>query len=79
MQSTGRVCVSLLAHILLQVVMRDCQRVHGYAPIYFIVFNDLGKFVFLNLYLATIIDKLSGAVRKTPMLMEAHYNRFERV
>ena len=59
--------------------MRDCQRVHAYAPAYFILFNDLGKHVFLNLYLATILDKLSTAIRKTDRLFEADFKRFEQV
>lgn len=63
----------------INVVARDCMRIHTLSPIYFMMFNDVVKSVFLNLYLATIIDKLDGAVNRKNRLFEEDFERFEAV
>lgn len=63
----------------INVVSRDCMRHHVLAPVYFILFNDLVKSVFLNLYLATIIDKLDMTVTSKPRLFQQDFEHFESV
>lgn len=55
------------------------MRIHSLAPVYFMMFNDVVKSIFLNLYLATIIDKLDGAVSTKNRLFESDFERFEAV
>lgn len=62
-----------------QILARDCQRVQPLSQIYFILFNDLIKSIFLNLYLATIIDKLDGAVSQSHRLFKEDFEHFETV
>jgi hypothetical protein len=63
----------------INVVSRNCMRYHAFAPVYFILFNDLVKSVFLNLYLATIIDKLDMTVTSKPRLFQQDFEHFESV
>ena len=49
------------------------------APLYFIVFITIARTVFLNLYLATILDKLSSAMFKQKQLFESDFVRFKKV
>lgn len=63
----------------IDVLARDCMRIHRLAEVYFLLFNDVVKNVFLNLYLATIIDKLDGAVNQRSRLFKEDFERFEEV
>jgi hypothetical protein len=65
--------------VLVQVVSRDCQRRILYAPVYFIVFNTLARSIFLNLYLAALLENLSQVVGKQQRLLESDFRRFEKV
>lgn len=65
--------------VVLQVLARDCMRKYPAAQVYFIMFNDLVKSVFLNLYLATIIDKLDGVASQKSRLFKEDFVRFEQV
>jgi hypothetical protein len=64
---------------VVQVIIRDCQAKYPAAPLYFIVFNALAKSVFLNLYLATLLDKLASAVRKQKRLFDSDFTRYRTV
>ena len=68
-----------LFSVVLQVLARDCMRKYLAAQVYFIMFNDLVKSVFLNLYLATIIDKLDGVASQKSRLFKEDFVRFEQV
>ncbi len=62
-----------------QVIIRNCQSKYPLAPLYFMVFNSLAKSVFLNLYLATLLDKLASAVRKQKRLFDSDFTRYRTV
>ena len=62
-----------------QIIQRECQKAYPVAPLYFIVFITLARTVFLNLYLATILDKLSSAVFKQKKLYESDFVRYRDV
>ena len=62
-----------------QMIQRDCQQYYAAAPVYFILFITLARTVFLNLYLATILDKLSSAVFKQKQLFESDFIRYRKV
>ena len=67
--------------VLSQVLLRDCWADSSVAaPIFFILFGDIANLVFLNLYLAMILDNFTSAVRANrPKLFQADMNRFRRV
>ena len=49
------------------------------APVFFILFIAVARTVFLNLYLATLLDKLGSAVRKQKRLFESDFDRYRKV
>mmetsp|Transcript_7919 Transcript_7919/g.28130 ORF Transcript_7919/g.28130 Transcript_7919/m.28130 type:complete len:2171 (-) Transcript_7919:130-6642(-) len=66
----------------INVIIRECQAAQGWAPVFLFFFYAIGRFVFLNLYLAFILDNFNSAVRvdnSTLGHLSGQLNKFKKL
>ena len=61
------------------MVQRDCQQYYPASPLFFVCFITIARTVFLNLYLAVILDKLYSAVFQQKPIFDSDFVRYRKV